>query len=56
MHCALDSLYGCQLYLVELKHIKEVEKLPVLLLVKKLDVVLLEAVESQLGLVVHVDL
>ena len=46
----------CSLYLVELKHIEQVEKLPVLLLVHKLDVVLLEAVESQLRLVVHVDL
>ncbi len=47
---------ACSLYLVEFQHIEQIEKLPVLLLVKKLDIVLLEAVERQLCLVVHVDL
>ena len=40
-------------YLVELKNIEELEELLVLLVLAELDVVLLEAVESQLGLVIH---
>lgn len=42
--------------LVELQSIHEVKELPVLLLVLQLHVVLLEAVQSQLCLVVDVDL
>lgn len=41
------------LYLIELQHVQEVKELPVLLVVLQLDVVLLEAVKHQLGLVVH---
>ena len=44
------------MYLVELQHVEEIEELPVLLLVKKLDVVLLKAVKGELGFVVDVDL
>ncbi len=40
-------------YLIELQHIQEVKELPVLLVVLQLDVVLLEAVKCQLGLVIH---
>lgn len=40
-------------HLVELQHIQEVKELSVLLVVLQLDVVLLEAVKCQLGLVVH---
>jgi len=42
--------------LVELQGIEEVVQLPVLLLLLKLDVVLLESVKSELGLVVDVNL
>ena len=42
-------------YLVELEDVEELEELPVLLSVLQLDVVLLQAVEGQLGLVVDVD-
>ena len=43
-------------YLVELEHVEKIKELPVLLLVKKLDVVLLKAVEGELGLIINVDL
>ena len=43
-------------YLVELQDIKKLEELAVLLVVLQLDVVLLEAVEGELGLVVDVHL
>jgi hypothetical protein len=42
--------------LVELKHIKKVVKLPILFAFIKLHVVLLKTVESQLLLVINVDL
>jgi len=41
------------LYLVELQHVKQVKELAVLLAVLQLAVVLLQAVECQLCLVVH---
>ncbi len=44
---------GLSRYLIELQHIQEVKELPVLLVVLQLDVVLLEAVKRQLGLVIH---
>lgn len=44
------------LYLVELQSVHEIKELPVLLLVLEFDVVLLETVECQLGLVVHIHL
>ena len=40
-------------HLVELEHVQQVEELAVLLAVLQLAVVLLQAVQSQLGLVVH---
>ena len=40
-------------HLVELQHIQQVKQLSVLLAVLQLTVVLLQAVEGQLGLVVH---
>ena len=42
--------------LVEVKRVKQAEELAVLLLVQEVDVVLLETVQGQLGLVVNVDL
>jgi hypothetical protein len=42
-------------YLVKLQNVQKLEQLPVLLRVLELDVVLLEAVQGQLGLVVDVD-
>lgn len=44
---------GISRYLVELQHIQEVKELPILLVVLQLDVVLLEAMKRQLGLIVH---
>jgi hypothetical protein len=43
-------------YLVKLQDVQKLEQLSVLLRVLELDVVLLEAVQGQLGLVVDVDL
>jgi hypothetical protein len=43
-------------YLVELENVEEFEELPVLLAVLELDVVLLQAVQGQLRLVVNVHL
>ena len=43
-------------FLVELEGIQQLEELPVLLRVLQLDVVLLQPVQGQLGLVVDVDL
>lgn len=40
-------------YLVELEHVQQIKQFPVLLVVLQLDVVLLQAVQGQLGLVVH---
>lgn len=49
--------FECTLrYLVELQNVQQIEKFPVLLVVLQLDVVLLQAVQGQLGLVVHKDL
>lgn len=44
-----------EMYLVKLQYVQEVEELAVLLVVLQLDVVLLEPVQRQLGLVVHKD-
>ena len=43
-------------YLVELEVVEQVVELPVLLLLLELEVVLLKTVESQLGLVIDIDL
>lgn len=47
---------GRETNLVELQGVEEVVQLPVLLLLLELDVVLLETVEGELGLVVDVNL
>ena len=43
-------------HLVELQNVEQLEEFAVLLVVLQLDVVLLEAVKGQLGLIVDVDL
>ena len=43
-------------HLVELEYIEQFEKLPVLLAVLELDVVLLQTVQGQLGLIVDIHL
>lgn len=53
-HCRLKP--EAKTHLVELERVKQLVQLPVLLLLLELDVVLLQTVQRQLGLVVDVDL
>ena len=53
--CKVKLFKDLRAYLVKLQNVQKLEQLPVLLRVLELDVVLLEAVQGQLGLVVDVD-